>query len=87
MKRASIPLAIIVLALAAFFGFSGAYTVSETEQVIITQFGKPVGDPISDAGLHFKIPFIQEVTRIEKRILQLSHVSKHGRRQGRFLLQ
>jgi membrane protease subunit HflC len=70
MKRASIPLAIIVLALVAFLGFSGAYTVSETEQVIITQFGKPVGDPISDAGLHFKIPFIQEVTRIEKRILE-----------------
>jgi membrane protease subunit HflC len=70
MKRATVPLAIIVLALAAFFVFSSAYTVSETEQVIITQFGKPVGDPISDAGLHFKVPFIQEVTRIEKRILE-----------------
>jgi membrane protease subunit HflC len=70
MKRAFIPLAMIVLVLAAFFGFSAAYTVSETEQVIITQFGKPVGDPISNAGLHFKIPFIQEVTRIEKRILE-----------------
>jgi len=70
MNRASIPLAIIVVVLAAFLGFSGAYTVSETEQIIITQFGKPVGDPISDAGLHFKIPFIQEVTRIEKRILE-----------------
>lgn len=70
MNRASIPLAIMVVVLAAFLGLSSAYTVSETEQVIITQFGKPVGDPISDAGLHFKIPFIQEVTRIEKRILE-----------------
>lgn len=70
MKRAFIPLAIIVLVLASFFAFISAYTVSETEQIIITQFGKPVGDPISDAGLHYKIPFIQEVTRIEKRILE-----------------
>lgn len=51
--------------------FSGAsYTVDETEQVIITQFGKPVGDQITDSGLHFKLPFVQEVTRIEKRILE-----------------
>ncbi|MEM9553396.1 MAG: protease modulator HflC [Acidobacteriota bacterium] len=50
---------------------SGAlYTVDETEQVIITQFGKPVGEPITTAGLHFKLPFIQDVNRIEKRILE-----------------
>lgn len=70
MKSAFFPLLVIALALAAFLGFSSAYTVSETEQIIITQFGKPVGDPISDAGLHFKTPFIQEITRIEKRTLQ-----------------
>lgn len=50
--------------------FGAAYTVSETEQVIITQFGKPVGEPVTAAGLHFKVPFIQEVTRIENRILE-----------------
>jgi len=50
--------------------FLSAYTVSETEQVIITQFGKPVGEPITNAGLHFKLPFIQSVWRIEKRILE-----------------
>ncbi|WDQ14591.1 protease modulator HflC [Rhodopirellula sp. P2] len=70
MKRAFLPLAVLLLLLASFVGLSSAYTVSETEQIIITQFGKPVGDPISDAGLHFKTPFIQEVTRIEKRILE-----------------
>ncbi|KLU07163.1 HflC protein [Rhodopirellula islandica] len=70
MKRAFLPLAFLLLFLAAFLGLSSAYTVSETEQIIITQFGKPVGDPISEAGLHFKTPFIQEVTRIEKRILE-----------------
>lgn len=47
-----------------------AYTVLETEQVIITQFGKPVGEPITEAGLHFKLPFVQEIIRIEKRILE-----------------
>ena len=38
-----------------------AYTVHETEQVIITQFGEPVGDPIVEPGLHFKLPFIQRI--------------------------
>lgn len=61
---------VAIAAAAAFLIFSAAYTVSETEQVIITQFGKPVGEPITTAGLHFKMPFIQEVTRIEKRILE-----------------
>lgn len=49
---------------------SGLYTVNETEQVIITQFGKPVGEPVHDAGLHWKTPFIQKVNRIEKRVLE-----------------
>ncbi len=60
---------LLLLAL-TFVLFSSAYTVSEVEQVIITQFGKPIGEPVANAGLHFKIPFIQEVTRIEKRILE-----------------
>jgi membrane protease subunit HflC len=46
------------------------YTVYETEQVIITQFGKPVGGAITNAGLHFKTPFIQDVNRLEKRVLR-----------------
>lgn len=46
------------------------YTVDETEQVIITQFGDPVGDPITDAGLKFKMPFVHKVNRFEKRILE-----------------
>jgi len=45
------------------------YTVREDEQVIITQFGKPVGDPIVEAGLHFKMPFIQKVNTLERRVL------------------
>ena len=46
------------------------YVVKETDQVVLTQFGKPVGDPITDAGLKFKIPFIQSVHRFDKRFLE-----------------
>lgn len=68
-KAASILVGII--ALFALLGISGAfYTVSETEQVIITQFGKPVDGPITQAGLHFKTPFIQDVHRLDKRVLE-----------------
>lgn len=76
MKRLSIVLTAAGLFLALIVFSSSAYTVSETEQVFITQFGKPVGDPINadpakpEAGLHFKKPFIEEVNRIEKRILE-----------------
>ena len=46
------------------------YTVNEGEQVIITQFGKPVGQPVAVSGLKFKLPLIQVVNRIELRILE-----------------
>ena len=49
---------------------SAAYTVNMREQVIITQFGDPKGDPVTKAGLHFKVPFIQKINIIEKRILE-----------------
>ena len=45
------------------------YPLEEGQQAIIVQFGRPVGDPVTEAGLHFKLPFIQEVRRIEKRLL------------------
>ena len=57
-------LAIIVL----FSGF--AFVVDETEQVVITQFGKPVGGAIKDAGIHFKIPFIQIANFFPKNLLE-----------------
>ena len=46
------------------------YTVSETDQVVITQFGNPVGDAVVSPGLHFKIPFIQRTNVFEKRFLE-----------------
>jgi len=61
---------LIVLALAALVLAGSLYTVNEIEQVIVTQFGKPVGDPVTTAGLKMKVPFIQEVNSIDKRILE-----------------
>jgi membrane protease subunit HflC len=49
--------------------FSSFYVVREWEQVVITQFGDPVGDPVTEAGIHLKTPFVQKVNRFEKRIL------------------
>jgi modulator of FtsH protease HflC len=49
--------------------FVSTYTIDEAEQAIIVQFGAPVGDPVVTPGLHFKIPFIQEVRRFDKRLL------------------
>ncbi|HCL58090.1 MAG TPA: protease modulator HflC [Spirochaetia bacterium] len=46
------------------------FEVSETEQVIITQFGKPVGNPITEPGLHFKVPFIQDTHFFDKRYME-----------------
>lgn len=46
------------------------YTVRVTETVILTQFGRPIGNPITEPGLHFKTPFIQTVNRVEKRVLE-----------------
>lgn len=59
-----------VAALAALIVLLGAvYTVDMTEQVIVTQFGKPVGGAVTNAGLHFKLPFIQEIHRLDKRVI------------------
>lgn len=60
----------ILLIAGAITASAAAYTLQETEQGIITQFGKPVGDPVTEAGLHFKLPFVQTVNRIEKQILE-----------------
>ena len=69
MKLASF--AGLALALFALLVAGGAfYTVAETDTVILTQFGAPVGEPVSEPGLHWKTPFVQEVNRIEKRVLE-----------------
>jgi modulator of FtsH protease HflC len=59
-----------VLGIGLYVAFSSVYTVSEVEQAIITQFGKPVGKPVTSAGLKLKLPFIQKITLIDKRVLE-----------------
>ena len=72
MNRTSISGGLIVALVVAVLIVLGSatYTVNEREQVIITQFGDPKGAPVKKAGLKLKIPFIQKVNVIEKRILQ-----------------
>lgn len=60
----------VIFFLVIVVGGSSLYTVNEREQVIITQFGEPKGEPVKSAGLRLKLPFVQKVNRIEKRILE-----------------
>ncbi|PLX88002.1 MAG: protease modulator HflC [Desulfuromonas sp.] len=62
-------LLILIVFAAIIVARGGLYVVNEAEQAIVTQFGKPIGD-VSTPGLHFKLPFVQKVTRFEKRILK-----------------
>jgi membrane protease subunit HflC len=57
------------MAAAAFLVYNAAYTVDETQQVIITQFGRIVGTPKTDPGLRFKVPFIQRANYFAKNLL------------------
>jgi membrane protease subunit HflC len=70
-KRGCIWLLAVLGLLLVLRGVLGSfYAVHQTEQVIVTQFGKPVGEPITEPGLHMKLPFIQAVNRIDKRFLE-----------------
>ncbi len=69
MKAGLSLLILFVAVLLAVVGGASLYTVGETEQIVVTQFGKPVGEPVLEAGLHFKMPFIQKVMRFDKRLL------------------
>ena len=63
-------LGIFILVLAAIVGLlASVYTLDEAEQAVVVQLGAPVGDPITTPGLHFKLPFVQEVRRYDKRVI------------------
>jgi membrane protease subunit HflC len=64
-----IPLIIVVI-LGVIFASGTFYIVKEGEQIVLTEFGRPVGQPIVDAGLKIKTPFIQDVHSFQKRILE-----------------
>ncbi len=61
---------LIIVVGVVILGFGSIYTINEAEQAVVTQFGKPVGGAITDAGLHFKTPIIQTVIKFDKRILE-----------------
>lgn len=60
---------VIVAIVVIFLGFSSAYVVDETEQVVVTQFGKVVGTPKTEPNLYFRIPFIQNTNYFPKNLL------------------
>ena len=68
MKTGIASALLVILGIAAIVLYSSVYVVEEGKQVIVTQFGKRVGDE-QKAGLHFKAPFIQEAHYLEKRLL------------------
>jgi len=65
-KLLSLPIAAVVALVAVL---NSAYVIDQAEQGIIVQFGEPIGDVVSEPGLHWKMPFIQEVRRFDNRLL------------------
>ena len=63
-------LAVLVAVVGLVLLATSTFAVSETETVILTQFGRPVGEPIREPGLHWRTPFVTEVHRLEKRVLE-----------------
>lgn len=70
MKRTGAIITVVIVFFLLLVLSGAFYTVREWDQVVITQFGKPIGKPKTEAGLYFKIPMIQDVNRYEKRILR-----------------
>ncbi|WP_411844843.1 protease modulator HflC [Roseibacillus persicicus] len=70
MKKGIYALAGLIIVLVLLVVTGSIFTVREDSQVILTQFGKPVGNPIVEPGLKFKLPFIQVANQMEKRVLE-----------------
>ncbi|MBL7133662.1 MAG: protease modulator HflC [Phycisphaerae bacterium] len=69
MKKRIVAIAgLLLIVILGIVCMSSMYTIQEGKQAVITQFGKPVGE-VTEAGLYFKVPFIQDVNRLEKRLL------------------
>lgn len=64
-----LPMALVAGGLALLVGLNSAFVIDQAEQGVVVQFGEPVGDIITSPGLHWKIPFIQNVRRFDKRLL------------------
>ncbi|SMC18798.1 protease FtsH subunit HflC [Desulfacinum hydrothermale DSM 13146] len=70
MMPKGVRLIVVALFVIGAVASSSLFVVTETEQVVITQLGRPVGEPITQAGLHFKLPLIQKANFFEKRVLK-----------------
>ena len=70
MKQVKYMFLLAVVVVGFALAKASLYTVSELEQVIVTQLGRPVGEPVTTAGLKVKMPFIQEINPIDKRVLE-----------------
>jgi len=70
VKRPALAVQIVLLLVALIVLSASAYQVGEAEQVVITQFGEPVGGPVETPGLHFKVPFVQTANFFDKRFLE-----------------
>jgi membrane protease subunit HflC len=75
MNRTALTVSLVILAFAALIGYLTLFTVSQTQQAIVLEFGKPKGI-ITEPGLHYKIPFIQNVVFFDKRILDIDTASQ-----------
>lgn len=70
MKKIPYLIAALATIITLFFISGALYTIDETQQVVITQFGEPIGKPITKSGLHFKTPVIRVANYFDKRVLQ-----------------
>jgi membrane protease subunit HflC len=70
MKARTFWIGLVVVVLGVATLSSALYTVSETEQIVITQFGEPIGQQVTQPGLHLKVPFAQEANVFDKRWLE-----------------
>lgn len=67
MNKLTLPIAALIVA--AFVAYNAAFVIDQAEQGILVQFGEPIGDVITEPGLHWRVPFIQEVRRFDNRLL------------------
>lgn len=70
MKQTSVAILIIIASIAGIVLLNSVYILDQTEQAVITRFGEPVGGPIQDPGLKWKVPFFDRVHKFDKRILE-----------------
>ena len=69
MTRAMRTTLTILVALVLLAAYGAFYVLEEGQQAVILQFGRPVGAPVTEAGVHVQVPFIQEARRFDKRLL------------------